>query len=56
MNVVTLLYLSLLNRCPVDETKKEVVSTEECRRVDAMLEGLKQTEPLLHRGLRAGLQ
>lgn len=45
-----------LNRWPVDETKREVVGTEECNRIDAMLDGLIQTEPLLHRGQRDGLQ
>lgn len=43
-------------RWPVDQTKREAAGTEECRRVDAMLEGLIETEPLLHRGQRVGLQ
>lgn len=38
-------------RWRVEQTKRETAGTEECRRLDAMLEGLIETEPLLHRGL-----
>lgn len=43
-------------RWPVEQTKREAAGTEECRRMDAMLGGLIETELLLHRGQRVGLQ
>ncbi len=42
-------------RWPVEQTKREAAGTEECRRMDAILEVLIETEPLLHRGQRVGL-
>ena len=45
-------FLFFFYRWPVDQTKREAAGTEECRRMDAMLEGLIETETLLHRGLR----
>ncbi|KAF0038277.1 hypothetical protein F2P81_008761 [Scophthalmus maximus] len=39
-----------------DETKRKAAGTEECRRMDAMLKGVMQTEPLLHRGQKVRLQ
>lgn len=47
---------SFFNRWPVYQTKREAAGTDECRRMDAMLGGLIETEPLLHRGQRVGLQ
>lgn len=43
-------------RFTVDQIKREAAGTEECRGMDAMLERLIDTEPLLHRGQTFGLQ
>lgn len=52
----TSLSLSLFYRWPVDQIKREVAGTEECRQMEAMLERLIEAEPLLRRGQRFGVQ
>lgn len=47
---------NLLSWWKGDETKRKAAGTEECRRMDAMLKGVMQTEPLLHRGQKVRLQ
>lgn len=49
-------YSVFFSRWPLDQIKREAAGTEGCRQMDAMLERLRETEPVPHRGQRFGLQ
>lgn len=48
-------FFLFFHRYTVGQLKREAAGTAECRGMDVMLE-LTDTEPLLHRGQRFGLQ